>query len=198
MAALAHTDDAIVVAAMKPHFNEAKTAQLAALILKLRGGTMHYMKLIKLMYIIDRTALIDWGRPLTYDSYVSMKHGPVLSATLDLINEGPYGLSESPWHQVITRAADPYCVTLQGEPQTDELSDAEEQLVAQVYKKYGYMNRYRLRDILHEVLPEWHDPQGSSIPIEYRDILIAGKKTPAEIAEIESEIESVALVDALT
>ncbi|MEK6283161.1 MAG: Panacea domain-containing protein [Acidobacteriota bacterium] len=181
---------------MKPHFNEAKTAQLAALILKLRGGTMHYMKLIKLMYIIDRTALIRWGRPLTYDSYVSMKHGPVLSATLDLINEPPD--ESSPWGRLIGPATDRYCVTLKADCPTDELSDAEEELVAEGYKRFGYMNRYRLRDILHEVLPEWQDPKGSSLPIEYRDILMAAKKTPAEIAEIESELESVALVDALT
>lgn len=50
---------------MRPRFNEAKSAQLAAVILQMRGGTMHYMKLIKLMYLVDREALISWGRPLT-------------------------------------------------------------------------------------------------------------------------------------
>jgi uncharacterized phage-associated protein len=180
---------------MKPRFNQAKTAQLAGLLLKMRGGTMHYMKLIKLMYIVDRAALIMWGRPLTYDSYVSMPHGPVLSATLDLINEGPD--EDSPWHSLITRDNDPYCLTLKSDPSTDELSEAEEELIGSVFEKYGRMNRYKLRDLLHEVLPEWRDPKGSSLPIAYRDILIAGKKTEAEIAEIESEIEGVALMDAL-
>lgn len=159
---------------------------------------MHYMMLIKLMYITDRAALIKWGRPLTWDSYVSMPHGPVLSATLDLINEGPVlGRDDSPWHRLITRANDPYQVKLQGEPPDGELSEAEEELIRLVFEKYGRMNRYKLRDMLHQVLPEWKDPQGSSLPIEYRDILAAGKKTPQEIAEIESEIEGVALLDAL-
>jgi uncharacterized phage-associated protein len=180
---------------MKLRFTQAKTAQLAGVLLKMRGGTMHYMKLIKLMYVVDRVALIRWGRPLTYDSYVSMPHGPVLSATLDLINEEPNG--ESPWHQMIGRANDPYCVTLTSELSTDELSESEEELIAEVFTKYGKMNRYVLRNKMHEFLPEWRDPKGSSLPIEYRDILAAGKKSPQEIAEIESEIEGVAMLDAL-
>jgi len=50
---------------------------------------MSYLKLIKLLYIIDREALLRWGRPLTGDRYVSMDHGPVLSQTLNLITEEP-------------------------------------------------------------------------------------------------------------
>jgi uncharacterized phage-associated protein len=181
---------------MKPRFNEAKTAQLAGLLLKKRGGTMHYMKLIKLMYLVDRTALIRWGRPLTYDSYVSMPHGPVLSITLDLINEGSD--EDSPWgHLVVRDAGDPYCVSLRNEPSLDELSEAEEELIGTIFERFGSMNRYTLRDKLHEVLPEWRDPKGSSLPITYRDILRAGKKTEQEIAEIEFEIEGVACMDAL-
>jgi uncharacterized phage-associated protein len=183
---------------MKPRFNQAKTAQVAGRFLKLAGGQMYYMMLIKLMYITDRAALISWGRPLTWDSYVSMPHGPVLSATLDLINEGPtLGKDDSPWHSLITRHRDPYQVKLKSEPSDGELSEAEEELIRIVFDKYGKMNRYKLRDMLHQVLPEWKDPKGSSLPIEYRDILAAGKKTAQEIAEIESEIEGVALLDAL-
>jgi uncharacterized phage-associated protein len=180
---------------MKPRFNQAKAAQLAGSLLKMAGGTMYYMMLIKLMYLVDRAALIKWGRPLTWDSYVSMPHGPVLSATLDLINEGPD--EDSPWGALISPPVD-YCVSLKGEPSTEELSEAEEELIGRIFERYGRLNRYKLRDMLHEVLPEWRDPKGSSLPIEYRDILRAGKKTDAEIAEIESEIESVAFVDALS
>jgi uncharacterized phage-associated protein len=172
---------------MKPRFNESKTAQIAGVLLEMRAAPMHYMKLIKLMYLVDRAALIMWGRPLTYDNYVSMPHGPVLSATLDLINEGPDG--ESPWHQQIERATDPYCVRLKARPQTTELSEAEKNLIAKIFERYGRMNRYDLRDLLHKVLPEWQDPKGSSLPITYRDILRAAGKSESEITQILSEIE---------
>jgi uncharacterized phage-associated protein len=162
---------------MNARFDQAKTAQLAGALLHLRGGRMHYMKLIKLMYLVDRAALIRWGQPLTYDNYVSMPHGPVLSATLDLINEGPMlGRDDSPWHQQIERATDPYSVRLKARTCTDKLSDAEQELIEQVFEQYGHMNRYKLRDLLHEVLPEWQDPKGSALPITHEDILRAEKK----------------------
>jgi hypothetical protein len=162
---------------MKPPFDQTKTAQLAGALLHLRGGRMHYMKLIKLMYLVDRAALIKWGQPLTYDSYVSMPHGPVLSATLDLINEGPMlGRDDSPWHQLIERATDPYSVRLKARPASDKLSEDEQELIGEVFEKYGHMNRYKLRNLLHEVLPEWQDPKGSALPITHDDILQAARK----------------------
>jgi uncharacterized phage-associated protein len=134
---------------------------------------MHYMKLIKLMYLADRESLLRFGNPITYDNYVSMAHGPVLSATLDLINEGPDG--ESPWHQLIERATDPYSVRLKAKPSSHKLSEAEQELIRKVFEKYGHMNRYKLRDLLHEVLPEWQDFKGSALPITYQDILQAAQ-----------------------
>ena len=71
---------------MRPRFNEKKTTQLAARVLELRAtGKMHYIKLIKILYHVDREALKRWGHPLTYDYYVSMNQGPVLSNTLNLM-----------------------------------------------------------------------------------------------------------------
>src|SRR5262245_29879512 len=74
--------------AMKPRFNEAKATQAAALPLKYRGGRMISMNLIKSLYLVDRTALIRRGRPVTFDSYCSLRYGPILSRTLNLITGG--------------------------------------------------------------------------------------------------------------
>jgi hypothetical protein len=46
------------------------------------------MKLIKSLYLADRTALIRLFRPVTFDSYCSLPYGPNLSRTLNLITEG--------------------------------------------------------------------------------------------------------------
>ena len=74
-------------------FNEKKATQAAARFLRHSNGRMNYMKLIKLLYIADRDALTRWGRPITTDSYFSLKHGPVLSQVLDLITEEPNPLA---------------------------------------------------------------------------------------------------------
>ncbi len=56
---------------------------------------MSYMKLIKLLYLADREALARWGRPITTDTYVAMKHGPVLSYILNLITPTPTAMTLS-------------------------------------------------------------------------------------------------------
>lgn len=70
-------------------FNERRATEAAAKFLKLRGGRMSYLKLIKLLYLLDREALLRWGRPVTTDRYVSMDNGPVVSRIYDLIREEP-------------------------------------------------------------------------------------------------------------
>ena len=54
---------------MRMRFNEKKATQAAARFLRLCKGCMNYMKLIKLLYIADREALLRWGRPITTDAY---------------------------------------------------------------------------------------------------------------------------------
>src|SRR5690606_22897948 len=86
----------------RPKFRDDKTTQAAVLFLQLRGGKMSYMRLIKLLYLADREALIRWGTPITFDAYVSMDRGPVLSRTYELISEGVRPGEESSWEKCIS------------------------------------------------------------------------------------------------
>lgn len=174
-------------------FREDKTTQTAALLLQLRGGTMSYMKLIKLLYIIDRRALLNWRRPVTFDHYVSMDNGPVLSKTYNLINEGVEVDSSSYWHRFISHPAD-YSVSLKQPCEPDDLSDAEIGLIESVFKEFGHLNRWELVKLTHDLFPEWEDPDGSAIPIEYSDILKAGGKTSIEISSIKHDLDSLAFM----
>ena len=70
-------------------------------------------------------------------------------------------------------------------------------MIGEIFDQYGHMNKWDLVEMLHKDFPEWQDPQGSALPIEYRDILRAGGKTAQEIAEIEFELEGLALVEEL-
>jgi uncharacterized phage-associated protein len=176
-------------------FNEAKAAEVAARLLYLRGGTMAYMKLIKLMYLIDREALYRWGRPVSTDRFVSMKHGPVLSRVLDLINHGPDPGDDSKWARLISPPAG-YEVSLQaaGAPPDDELSRAEVELIDDVYREHGHKNRWQLVEMLHG-FPEWQGPEETSTSVEYDDVLQALGKPPEDIEAIREELESVAAIE---
>src|SRR4051812_18447984 len=96
---------------MRKPYDEAKTTQAALYLLKKRGGTMSYMKLIKLLYLADREALLRWARPITFDRYVSMDNGPVVSQTYRLIAEDLPPGETSYWQDHIEPTADK-CVTV--------------------------------------------------------------------------------------
>lgn len=179
---------------MHVKFNEAKATQAAARFLELRGAPMSYMKLVKLLYLADREALLRWGRPITTDCYVSMDRGPVVSRILDLITDEPSPGQETIWSEFVSRPVN-YEVQLLKRPSFEELSRAEDALIQEIFERFGRgMNRWQLVEYTH-TLPEWKDPGGGALPIEYRDILRAGGKTSGEIAEIENELENLALLE---
>jgi uncharacterized phage-associated protein len=173
---------------MSLNFDESKATQVAAAVIHRRGGTIHYLKLIKLLYLIDRAALIRWGVPVTTDRYVSMDHGPVLSNIYKLIVEDK---PKPVWAKYISQPLGDYEVQLLADPPTDKLSRAEEGLIEEIYREYGYRNRWDLVDNVMHKLPEWTDPKGSSIPIHIRQILEAQGEEPEEITAILRELRAI-------
>ena len=174
------------------HYRQERATQAAARLLKLRGGTMAYMKLLKLLYLADRKALLEHGRPITYDRFVSMDHGPVLSQTYNLIvaEEAPEG--HSYWRQYISEPSN-YEVSLVKDAPNGALSRAQEGILESVFAEFGSMNRWKLVEFCH-TLPEWVDPKGSSIPIALSDVLRAGG---LEIEDVEAVEEALLADDAL-
>ncbi len=173
---------------MKLHFDEAKATAVAASILKLRGGTMHYLKLIKLMYLVDRTALVRWGGIVTTDNHVSMDQGPVGSTILNLLtNEDE---PKEIWSQYISSPFGDDEVRLLKEGSTDRLSRAEEKLICEIYQQFGHMNRWDIVAHTHK-LPEYKYPHGSSIPIHPREILRAEGESEQEIRATLKELRIV-------
>jgi uncharacterized phage-associated protein len=156
---------------------------------------MSYLKLIKLLYLADREALLRWGRPITTGRYVSMDHGPVVSQIYELIRDEPMQDRGEVWRRYISEPAN-FEVALTAAAPTEELSAAELELIGEIFAEHGRKSRWELVAFCH-TLPEWENPQGGALPTEYRDILNAGRKTPNEIAAIEEELESLAFVDAL-
>lgn len=50
-----------------------------------RGRDVSQYDLVKTLFLADRAHLNEWGRPVTYDNYVAMPHGPVPSLAYDLL-----------------------------------------------------------------------------------------------------------------
>ena len=174
-------------------YREDKAAEVAALFLKMAGGKMSKIKLIKLLYIVERESLIKRRRPVIFDRYVSMDRGPVMSKTLNIIN-GDQRETSGPWDEAISPPDTGHIVGIKNPPGKDNLSDAEVKLIEEVFKRYDKTNPWKLCDETH-FFPEWKDPDGSSIPITYKDILSGAGKTPDEIASILDELNNIAQMD---
>lgn len=180
---------------MWPCFNERKTTQAAAKFLRLANGKLNYMVLIKWLYLLDREALLKWTRPVTFDEYYSMKLGPMLSRTHDLATEMHLPEEQSYWAEFISAPSN-YIVSLLKMPGDDKLSEAEEEAIEEIFRRFGKWQNdpFGFADFLHKVLPEWTPVTSGRVPLSIADILKAGNKTPEEIAAIESELQDLSEV----
>lgn len=179
-------------------FDERKVAQMAAYLLAKEGGSMPHLKLMKLLYLADRESLGRYGTPISGDHVVAMEHGPVLSMTLDLIN-GFVRPSKNGWESWISAKAN-YQVSLKRTPSLellDELSVADINALDTVWSKFGHMDKWEIRDYTHDHCPEWKDPDESSVPIPYANILQALGKTPEVASELSARIEAKRSLDKL-
>lgn len=147
-----HIEEKMIINDKKyPEFNEQKATEAASLLLSMHGGKMSRLKIIKLLYIADRKALENWERPITFDTYYSMKEGQVLSGVLDLINDK---IKDPLWRKHIEQSDD-VSIRLHGKPvKFQKLSRAEVILLEDVYKEFGHWNRFDLGDFTKK-FPEY-------------------------------------------
>lgn len=172
-------------------FNEAKTAQMAAYLLLKRGGRMSHMKLIKLLYMADRESCDRSGFPMSGDTMVSLKYGPVLSSTLNILNGEPSSSGE--WSHFISQKQDHQVGLVKSvqEDDLDELSVADKEILDFIWDKFGSMTRWDLVKYTHDEnnCPEWEDPKESSKPIEVVKLFEALGNTKAEAKKKAQAIE---------
>lgn len=158
--------------------NEIKVSQVAGyLLFKEDNQTMSILKLMKLLYFVDRASLVKYGCPISYDNMVAMKYGMVLSNTRDLM-DGFVKSNPKGWKYWVSDRTD-HNVSLNKQntdiESFDELSEADIEIVDEVWQQYGGKNQWELADMQHDskICPEWKDPQGSSIPVSYGDIFLS-------------------------
>ncbi len=151
------------------HFEMKKTLEAVGVILEQEGCSVSRLRLLKLLYIVDRELLMESGRPLTGDLAVAMKHGPVLSRVYDMI-KGVDAESGS-WQDHFENRG--YKVQLKKRPDRGELTKREDEKLRDVVSRYKETTDEDLSDVAHE-FKEWSDNyrEQTSTPIPWRDILL--------------------------
>ena len=164
-------------------FDERRAAQAAARLLDKHGGTMPWLKLVKLLYLADRAALVEGGYPITGDRFVSVRFGPVLGRVLDLIRDD-CPAEDSIWHGYVVRER--FDARLVGDTESKRLSDYNRDMLDSVFETYGCLKEWDVVARTH-ALPEWKDPGESAIPIEPEDILRYSGYSEAEIESVADD-----------
>jgi uncharacterized phage-associated protein len=176
-------------------FDERKTTQAACHLLGLSGGRSNYMKLIKLLYLADRKAILEDGCPISGDNYVSMDKGPVLSKVYEII----MGKREADYWQSHIEKRERHDVELIHEDvPIEELSEHETDILDGIYGVYGHLNEWQLVRLCHDMLPEWKDPEGSSVPIDVEYILILNGWYQTDIAGLREEVDAANALESLS
>lgn len=149
-------------------YSPRRISQMSAFFAQKEGGIIPVLKLVKLLYLADREALARYGAPITYDFPVSMDQGPVLSQALNLINGDVNGVPAAQWEEWMSprKGYDTAVKRQFSRGDLDELSDADLEVLETVWRQFGHMDKWTLRDWTHLNCAEWKNPNGSSFPIE--------------------------------
>lgn len=164
-----------------------KVLQEIIYLLGLNGGRMNLLKLMKELYLIDREAISERDTSVSGDTFFSMNHGPVLSLTLNMLND----LSAAGWDEWLKSCPTKYYddIVATKEIELSLLSEKDKEYISTVSERFKNFDAFRLEDYTHKNLPEWHNPHGSSKKIRYRDIMRALGRSDEEIREAKEEYE---------
>ena len=142
-------------------FNVRKAAQVVAFLVAEQGGSADMIKTVKLAYLSDRKFLELYDRPILNDDLFCLDHGPIDSATLDLI-KGNYSDDDlKVWYKYLT-PVDPKTFQFSAARKDlyfDELSGAEEDVLKEIVSEFRAFKPFELVDWIHANCREWSNPR---------------------------------------
>lgn len=166
-------------------FDKEKVTQITSYFLWKHKGFMPYIKLLKLVYLADREALLSLGDTLTGDSFIAMKLGPVPYFTYNSLKQ-----NNLPNNWLVIEGYNVKLVKQINENDPletfDLISPEIAELLDSIIEKYGMYEKYTLCNLTHKICPEWE--QCKNYSIELSDILRASGKTEKEIETTLSTI----------
>lgn len=151
-----------------------KAIQAVGVLLRKEGKKASRLRILKLLYIADRTALEKTGSFVLGSRFVAMKHGPLHSELLDLIN-GEH-IAEAAWSRHFRNSGKD--VVLEGdEPDIGRLSRHEIQLLNEIVDARSNLNDWEVADETHQ-FEEWINnypvrTENTSRPIPVEDLIEA-------------------------
>ena len=157
---------------MKVMVDVDKTIESALFILN-RVGSCDLHKLFKILYFADKEHITEYGRPITYDSYIAMKNGPVPSFLYDALKfvKGNNLFFRSPKDVKCFEIAGGYYVGATRDADVDFLSETDIECLHNSVQKYKDFSFDKLTAISHD--DAWTKADTNE-EMQYLDIASAG------------------------
>jgi len=182
------------MAKLKFRFDSRRAAEAASRFTELAGGSIDIVRLMKLLYLAERRSLELHRRPMFGDRYVSMKHGPVVSHSYNLLKSGPDAKAEERSEDVDLWAAhfirDGYMVRLQQRVAPATLSRADIEVINAVHDEWRSTDTWAMVEKLHASLKEWRNPGKTSTAIAVEDICAALRLKDNEVQDIQDQVQA--------
>lgn len=134
-----------------------------------KNPTLHSVS--KVLYQADRIHLARFGRPITGDRYVAMKHGPVPSGTYDVLKtlRGDAHMQLPPGIEQAIAVQNAYSVVPMRAPDLAVLSQSEQQCLRESVDAHGSKTFQHLTNESHDAA--W-DAAGENDIIELEHFLL--------------------------
>jgi len=186
-------------------FNYKKAVQVLNFFAQKAGGSINYMKALKLIYLSDRLHLRYYGRPITSDQYYAMKFGPVPSATYDIAKDNYKDIDQNQsdyrYNYVQTNETDRFKLDSVGSLELEFFSKSDLNEMSNIFEEFGHMSQFQLSELTH-IFPEWtmHEEELKTdgtlhVPMDYKNFFLDpdSSKNPRIFALQDEDILEVAL-----
>lgn len=135
---------------------ERLAAEAAAALIMRAGGAVGALKLMKLMYLVERETMRRHVFPIVFDDIYAMRNGMALSRTYDLMIQKPGTPTNGEWERIIERSS-LGLVVRQGVPveSLDGLTPNDVAVIDDVWHTHGGKSKDDLIHDVHHALAEW-------------------------------------------
>jgi uncharacterized phage-associated protein len=150
-------------------FRSEKAAQVCAYFLARASGSLEKLKLIKLLFLVERESAGQLGRPMLDDEYYSLEHGPICSSALNGINGE---LDQKIWSKYLATSGRKVSLTpaATNDEKLDRISLSDVRILDAVWRKFGSMTASGIRKWSHDNCAEYTEVIKGRIPITARQM----------------------------
>ena len=137
---------------MTVQFDKTKTLN-ALLFVVNRVQRKDFHKIFKIIYFADRQHLVDWGRPITGDTYIAMEAGPVPSRLYDMLKivRGDSYLPDTEGLSQFFQIENWMYVKPLQDADLNELSHNEQEALSKAIAKYADLSYDEIKEKSHDV-----------------------------------------------